>query len=134
MDRGKKGGGRGWDHLHWRVLLFFIYYTTFTFDLLDEGLVLLPVLVVLGLLLEEAEQLLPVEGAGRVLLRLVPAPLGRGQQGILGRKTSKRCKDVLVLHNNETNTGIGSVVLTHGRSPRHYYRKIKLILVLAVSY
>ena len=54
-----------------------------TFLLLDVGFVLLPVLLCLGLLFQELQQLLTVEGASWLLVRLVAASLGRRQQGVL---------------------------------------------------
>ena len=54
-----------------------------TFLLLDVGFVLVPVLLSLGLLLQELQQLPTVEGAGWLLVRLVAASLGRRQQGVL---------------------------------------------------
>lgn len=55
-------------------------------DLLDKGFVLLPVFLLLGFLLQEIQEFLPVVRTGRRLTRLVLHSLTRGQQGILGKQ------------------------------------------------
>ena len=57
-----------------------------TSDFFQIRFVFLPVLLVHGLVLQELDEVFPVEGPRGLLVCLIPTPLGRRDVGVLGNK------------------------------------------------